>query len=306
MGQTKRKDMTLVVMLVLCLAPWGGLLAEKGTMEKTMGWPNEAGGWKRSSSEDRYEGRRIFDYMDGAGEVFLAYNFKRLTVCRFEKQGYPALIAEFYEMGSSADAYGVFSFDQQDPKAGIGQGSEFGGGLLRFWKGRYFVSIYGEGEGKEQELAVLEIGQRVAAVIAETGEPPRIIRSLPREKQMKGSVRFVRSHVLLNKRYFISSQNILQLGSDTEAVIARYDLKKGTAYVLIIDYPGELKARSALATFRKAYLPDVAAGIVELADGTWTGAEINGSHIVIVLQAPNPETARQLIDETNLRIKEEQ
>ena len=305
MGHTKRVNMALVGMMALSLAPWGGLVAEKGTMEKTIRWPSEAGGWKRTGSEDCYEGRMIFDYMDGAGEVYLAYNFRRLTVCRFERQNYPALIAELYEMGSPADAFGVFSFDQQDPEAGIGQGSEFGGGLLRFWKSRYFISIYGEGEGKEQEKAVIEIGQRVAAAIAETGEPPQLIRSLPQERQMKRSVRFLRSHVLLNQRYFISHQNILQLEADTEAVFAQYDLKKGKTYVLLIGYPGEARARSAMATFRKAYMPDATAGIIELADGTWTGAEIDGPHIVIALHAPNSEAARQLIAETKLRLKEE-
>ena len=111
--------------------------------------------------------------------------------------------------------------------------------------------------------------------------------------------------MLLNQRYFISPQNILQLEADTEAVIAQYDIKKGKTYLLLIGYPSQAKARSALATFRKAYLPATTAGIAELADGTWTGTEINGSHIVMVLQAPNLETARLLIAETKLRLKEE-
>jgi hypothetical protein len=305
MAQTKRVNRALVVMVVLSLAPWGALAAERGTMEKTIMWPSEAGGWKRSDSVAHYEGRAIFHYMDGAGEVYLAYNFRQLSVSRFEKQGHPSIIAELYEMGSPTDAFGVFSFDRQDPEAGIGQGSEFGGGLLRFWKGRYFVSIYGEGEGKEQEQAVIEIGQRLAAAIVDTGEPPRLIHSLPKERQMEGSVRFLRSHVLLNQRYFISHQNILHLEADTEAVFAQYDLKKSKAYLLLIGYPNEAKARSALATFRKAYMQNAADSIAELADGTWTGAEIDGSRIVIALHAPNQETARQLIAETEMRLKEE-
>jgi hypothetical protein len=304
MVQTKTANMALVVMVALFLAPWGALAAGKGAMEKTIMWPSEAGGWKRSDSVAHYKGRAIFKYMDGAGEVYLAYNFRQLTVSRFEKQGYPSIIAELYEMGSPADAFGVFTFDRQDPEAGIGQGSEFGGGLLRFWKGRYFASIYGEGEGKAQEKAVVEIAQRLAAAIADTGEPPRLIHVLPQERQIEGSVRFLRSHVLLNQRYFISYQNILQLGVDTEAVFAQYDLKKGKAYLLLIGYPSEGKARFALETFRKAYMQNAAAGIIELADGTWTGAEIEGPHIVIALHAPNLETARQLIAETKLRLKE--
>ena len=251
-----------------------------------------------------YQGRAIFDYMDGAGEVFLAYNFKQLTVRRFERQGHPAVIAELYEMGSPADAFGVFSFDKQDPDAGIGQGSEFGGGLLRFWKGRHFVSVYGEGEGEEQEQAVLEIGRRLASSIVETGEPPRLIRSLPEERQVEGSLKFVRSHVLLNQRCFISYENILQLEADTEAVFARYDFGKDKTFVVLIGYPGEAKARSAFTAFKKAYMLD-AEGMVQAEDGTWTGAEEEGPRVIIALHAPKAEAARQLIDATKTKLKEE-
>src|SRR5208283_4197241 len=181
------------IMIAFSLWLMLGAAAGKGAMDETIRWPSEAGGWKRTGEAVRYQGREIFDYMDGAGEVYLAYNFRQLTVHRFERQGHPALIAELYEMGTPADAFGVFSFDKQDPGAGIGQGSEFGGGLLRFWKGRHFASVYGEGEGHEQEQAVLEIGRGLASSIVETGEPPRLIRSLPEGKQVEGSVKFVRS-----------------------------------------------------------------------------------------------------------------
>jgi hypothetical protein len=242
--------------------------------------------------------------MDGAGEVYLAYNFRQLTVHRFERQGHPALIAELYEMGTSADAFGVFSFDTQDPEAGIGQGSEFGGGLLRFWKGSHFVSIYGEGEGKEQEQAVLEIGRKLASSIVGTGEPPRLIRALPGERQVEGSVKFVRSHVLLNQRCFISHENILRLDADTEAVFARYDFGKERTFVLLVGYPDEARAKSALAAFRKTYGLD-AGSMAQAEDGTWTGAEAEGSAIVIALHAPAAGVVRQLIDATKMRLKEE-
>ena len=293
-----------VVMIALSLWSWPGGAAGQGSMDETIGWPSDAGGWKRTGEAVRYQGRAIFDYMDGAGEVFLAYNFRQLRVQRFEREGHRAVIAEVYEMGTPADAYGVFSFDRQDPEAGIGQGSEFGGGFLRFWKGRHFVSIYGEGEGSEQEQAVLEIGRRLASSIVETGEPPRLIRSLPPQHQVSGSVRFVRSHVLLNQRCFVSHENILRLGADTEAVFARYDFGKEKTFVLLVRYPSEAGARSALAAFGKAYGLG-AEGTAQAGDGTWTGAGEIGPTIVIALHAPAADVARQLIDASRMRLKEE-
>ena len=111
---------------------------EKGKMNQEISLPSGAGAWKWDGKETTYDSKTLFKYIDGAAELYLAYGFQNLTVRRFEKSGQPPIIVELYEMASSEDAYGVFSFEHQDEDAGIGQGSEFGGGLLRFWKGKVF------------------------------------------------------------------------------------------------------------------------------------------------------------------------
>jgi hypothetical protein len=296
----------LAAMVLVSFVSIGAAGRERGAMGETIAWPSEAGGWREEGGAARYEGRAIYDYMDGAGEVYLAFNFKRLTVHRFERPDHPPLIAEFFEMASPADAFGVFAFDRQDPEAHIGQGSEFGGGLLRFWKGRYFASIYGEGEGSEQERAVLEIGKGLAAAIAERGEPPRLMEALPPQGRLEGSARFVRSHVLLNQRCFISQENVLQLGADTEAALARYDLGKGRTCLLLIRYPDQARAASAFAGFKRASMPQAPdRATTRTEDGTWTGAELHGTNVVIALHAPDERSARRLMEEAAARMKEE-
>jgi hypothetical protein len=292
-----------VAILVFLLVPWVGFAVEGGIMDGTTGWPAGAGGWKRTGEAVLYKGQTIFDYMDGAGEVYLAYNFRQLAVQRFEREGRPAIIAELYEMGTPQDAFGVFTWDRQDPDAAIGQGSEFGGGLLRFWKGNHFVSVYGEGEGKEQEQAVLEIGRGLASKIVDGGEPPRLLGVLPAERRVEESVKFVRSHVLLNQRCFISNENILGLDAGTEAVFARYDFGKERTFVVVVGYPAEGKARSALASLSKTYKLD--AGGMADGGGSWTAAEVAGNRLVIALHAPKAEAARQLVEAVRTKLKEE-
>ena len=289
-------------MVVVCLVLLSrtGFAAERGVMEGKIDWPRDAGGWKKTGEAVSYEGRAIFDYMDGAGEVYLAYNFKNLKVQRFERAEHPAIVAEAYEMGTPQDAFGVFAWERQDPDAGVGQGSEIGGGLLRFWKGRYFFSIYGESEGEEQ--AVLEIGRRLASSIAGEGGPPRLMGSLPEEHRVEGSVRFVRSHVLLNQRCFISDENILGLEKDTEAVFARYDLGKERTFVLVVGYPAHERATSAAAALKAAHMLD-SAGMAEA--GGWTAAGVEGRYLVVALHAPKEEAAGRLIQAAMTRLKEE-
>src|SRR3972149_6185506 len=171
---------TFFVIMVLIVAIAGIVKGEeKGKMDQVVSLPSEAGGWKWDEKEMKYDSRTLFKYIDGAAELYLAYGFQNLTVRRFEKSNQPPLIVELYEMASSGDAYGVFSFEHQDEAVEIGQGSEFGGGLLRFWKGKYFVSIYAEGEGAEVESAILTMGKAAANSIPATGPEPKLVGFIP-------------------------------------------------------------------------------------------------------------------------------
>ena len=105
---------------------------EKGKMDPEISLPAEAAGWTWDGKEMKYDSKSVFQYMNGAAELYLAYGFQNLSVRSFEKPNQPPITLELYDMASSANAYGGFSFEHQDEAVGIGQGSEFGGGLLRF------------------------------------------------------------------------------------------------------------------------------------------------------------------------------
>lgn len=135
-------------------------------------FPAEVSGWKWDGKENHYNRKTIFDYINGAGELYIAYNFNGVKVRRYEKANQPPITAEVYDMEASEDAFGVFSFERQDEEAGIGQGSEFGGGLLRFWKGKFFVSVFAEGQGKQAETATLDLGRAIAGSIRAAGPSP--------------------------------------------------------------------------------------------------------------------------------------
>src|SRR5512139_1197413 len=157
--------------IISCIFTINGIVQgeEKGKMNPVISLPSEAGGWKWDGKEMKYDSKTLFTYIDGAAELYLAYGFQNLKVRRFENSDPPPIIVELYEMASSEDAYGIFTFELQDETVGIGQGSEFGGGLLRFWKGKYFVSIYAEGEGSGVESGILKMGRATADSIPATG-----------------------------------------------------------------------------------------------------------------------------------------
>jgi len=278
---------------------------EKGKMNQEISLPAGTGGWKWDGKKMEYNSKTVFSYMDGAAELYLAYGFQNLTVLRFEKLSQPSVTIELYEMDSSEDAYGVFSFEHQDESVGIGQGSEFGGGLLRFWKGKYFVSVYAEGEGAEVESGILDIGKATAHSIPATGHEPTLVGFIPGREfgLVDKSVRYLKSHVLLNQRFFVAHQNILNLNRKTEAVLAQYFRDKQKTHVLLIRYPDSSDARDAFQSFMKVYLPE--AGRKDYAkteDGKWTFARQRNEFVAIVFGASKEADAEALLKATEEKL----
>ncbi|MBI5605898.1 MAG: hypothetical protein HY879_21400 [Deltaproteobacteria bacterium] len=290
------------------MAPQAGFSAGKGKMLDKIKWPPETLGWKWDRRVTTFKGKSLYTYIDGAAEVYLAYNFQQAQSRRYIKTNYPDIIADVYRMGSSEDAFGVFSLEQQDPDAGIGQGSEFGGSLLRFWQGRYFVTVLGDGTGTELEKAVLNLGRELAKGIKETGRPPRLLGYLSDTNSLPPADRvcFVRSHILLNRCFFISHQNILRLDKDVEAVIARYPQGQNNLRVLLIRYPTAPRASSAFSNFQKTYLPEAQIPVsVQTEDGLWTRAETYQKSVIVVFGAKLEAEADRLVQNILKKIKGE-
>jgi hypothetical protein len=278
---------------------------EKGKMDREISLSSEVGGWKWDEKEMRYNSKTLFGYIDGTAELYLAYGFQNLRVRRFEKSNQPPLIVELYEMASSEDAYGVFSFEHQDEAVGIGQGSEFGGGLLRFWKGKYFVSIYAEGEGAEVESGILKMGRAAANSIPTKGSEPKLVGYIPGKDLglVDKSICYLKSHVLLNQRFFIAHQNILNLSRKTEAVLAQYLRDKQRTQLLLIRYPDSKEAGDVYQRFMKAYLSDAkGTDRSKTEDGKWTFARQRNEFVIIVFGAPKETDAEALLKSTEKKL----
>lgn len=281
----------------------GGMPQEE---KMTSAWPREADGWTWDGQTSEYTPDTLYDHINGAAEVFIAYRVEHASVRRYERPGYPSITAEIYRMGSSEDGFGVFSLDRQDPEAGIGQGSEFGGGMLRFWKDRYFVTVLAEGEGDAVEAAMRGIAHGISSAIKREGPLPVLLAYLPNGpgRLLSHETLFLRSHILLNRRFFVAHQNILRLDPPAAAVLAPYATGKGRAYLLVIRYASEDSCRDALAGFAGAYMPeDKGTGLVRTEDSTWTYAVRSREFLVIVFGAPDSEYAMALSNGARARLE---
>ncbi len=254
--------------------------------------------YKTDGKDEFYDRQTAFRYMDGAAELYRSYDFKLLMVRRYLKAGHPSLLVELFDMGSSEDAFGIFSYQTEEEEVGIGQGSDYGGGLLRFWKGKYFANIFAERETPATKKDILAIGEAIARNIKKEGLKPKLIQFLPEENLLKRTIRYFHLHPILNHHYFISHENILNLGARTNAILATYPSpgEKGKTFLLLIQYPDQKQAEKAFQSFLKAYMPEAPSSkTVKTENGKWTSAKIHRQYILVVFDAPSVEKTEELI-----------
>jgi hypothetical protein len=260
--------------------------------------PESVQGWKTETIDDLYDPQTIFQYIDGAGEVYIAYNFKHLLSRRYKKGGQPDIIADLFDMGTPADAFGVFTHDLDGDDPGVGQGGTYKAGLLSFWRDRFFVSLFAERETPEAKAAMAEIGKTTAAWIGRDGSRPLLLRLLPPEFAADKAVHYFHSPVVLNYHFFVGRDNLLKLGPDTEAVLSKPARGKG-AVLLIVKYgAGAGAAAEAYRSFVERFSPRPRQdGLAEADDGTWIAAASRDDIVLVVFRAPTAERAREILAE---------
>jgi len=258
--------------------------------------PDQINGWERDSKDRFFDDVTIFDYIDGAGEVYRAYNMRRCLSRRYDMNNGPSIVMDIFDMGSSEDAFGVFTHDQDGESMEIGQGALYRPGWLSFWKGRFFISIYAEEETTATEKTVKELGKVVASLIKTQGPTPSILLNLPSEDLQPRSVRYLHHHIVLNYHFYLADSNILNLGPQTHAALSRYKRGKESARLLLVMYPDAEKAKIALASFLKNYLPEAdPQGMALLENGKWCAATLKGKLLAVVLEADSQQFAKRVL-----------
>jgi len=261
--------------------------------------PEHIEGWAAEPGDRFFDDKTIFDYINGTGEVYRAYNMLKCLSRRYINPHGPPIVLDIFHMGSSEDAFGVFTHDQDGEAIQIGQDGLYQHGWLRFWKDRFFVSIYAEEETAAAQRSVKELGKAVASLITVQGSKPGILKLLPLEGLKPRSLRYLHNHVVLNYHFSLSNENILNLGPLTDAVLAEYQRGEEFARLLLVLYPNERETTKAYACFLRHYLPeaDAKGEVVLLENGKWSGAAVKGKLLAAVFDAYSQGLGEKLLRE---------
>jgi len=257
--------------------------------------PETIAGWTKSGPPALYTPANLSKYIDGGAELYLSYNFKGASAIKYKGASDMEIAVDIFEMGSAADAFGVFAHSRETIDAALGQGSEYAAGLLTFWKDRYYVSILAYPETPAKKDIVLKLGQTIAAAIPREGALPPILALLPAENLVPESVKYFHHYIWLNSFYFLSNENVLDIAGDTPAALGKYRLGSANAFLLLVRYPEESRALAAAAKFRRMVFGGAAEDVIPLKEGRWSGLARRGGLLAIVLNAPDAAAVRKIL-----------
>ncbi len=182
----------------------------------------EVTGWKQSGEIQTFTPKTLYEYINGAADLYLMYDFQELKSAEYVNEKKASVIIDVYHHKTPTHAFGIYS-QERLPKANfinIGTQGYVEEEILNFIAGPYYVKITGykiESGGQE---VLIPFAKKVLENLEERGTLPVLLNSFPQEGKVKNSEKFI-------------SKNFLGYSFLHSAFTADYELS-GTKFKLFI------------------------------------------------------------------------
>lgn len=154
----------------------------------------EVDSWSMTEKPESYYPENLFEYIDGAAEIYLAYEFKELIVAQQQKDQTEKNVAlEIYDMGNETNAFGIYSAERYPDNRFIKVGIQgyLEEGTLNFLVDRYYVKLLCF-ECEDQAEGVLKtFSQEIVDKVGHTGNLPPLLKAFPSKGLKPNSENFI-------------------------------------------------------------------------------------------------------------------
>lgn len=208
--------------------------------------PGFSAGWALSSKKLHFVKDGLFNYIDGAAELFMEFGFNDLNVYEYGKDK-DTLTLEVYSMESPESALGFYLMKcgkdlQLQGKEGDEESLRYQMPILR---GSYFVLI-NNSHGEKRLLPAMKAlaGEVKKSLPAE--KALNVFEILPKENLVKDSELMFRGPCALQQIFIFGRGDVLKLQGRIFGYAGDYRGSDGSSYTrLIIPYPDQKAAADA-------------------------------------------------------------
>ena len=242
-------EFLLVLLLALACAAQPTLPA----IETALPADGAVPGWSRTGDSRVYDTETLYDFVNGAADLYFTYDFQSLAVGDYAHTGGGSVRVEVYWTATDADAYGLYTYHSfgEPVDAGV-QGRLDSGYGISFWQAQNFVRVGVNPPGDDETL--LAFAQAVSEALPAGGVPPKVVSALPQEGRIVGSEAFFREQIAFENFLWLGSENVLDLGPEVQGALARYAEDVGEFWGILVSYPESSRAEAALVSVEQAQI----------------------------------------------------
>lgn len=213
--------------------------------------PRSSGGeWRLAGDNYSYLPDTLYNYINGAADLFISYGFVSLTGGRYHPgpDRRVILTVDVYDMGKRLNAFGVFQ-SKRDPELRpltIGAGASGTEKYLFFYKGHWYVEIQAQVLSGTSGDLVMRMARYLEQRIAGDAAPPVELGYLPEDNRVGGSEMYI-------------TGGILGHGFLDKGLLSDYRLDGETVKAFVVFFPSDTLAGKALDQYR-SYLDTAGEG----------------------------------------------
>jgi len=184
----------------------------------------EVAGWKQSGEIQTFTPKTLYEYINGAADLYIMYDFQELKVADYRSDKKASVTVEVYHHKTPTHAFGIYSQERLPNANFINTGAQgyIEEEILNFITGPYYVKITGykiESGGQE---VLFSFAKKVLENLGEKGTLPVLLNSFPQDGKVKNSEKFI-------------AKNFLGYSFLHSAFTADYELSEGKFKLFIIE-----------------------------------------------------------------------
>ena len=131
----------------------------------------EITGWKQSGEIQTFIPKTLFEYINGAADLYIMYDFQELKVAEYLNEKKASAIVDVYRHEIPTHAFGIYSQERLSNAnfVDIGAQGYIEQNILNFLIGPYYVKINSYNTGAEDREILLAFAKRMSEDLGEKG-----------------------------------------------------------------------------------------------------------------------------------------
>ncbi len=166
----------------------------------------EIPGFRLKTDYPVYQPDNLWDFIDGAAETYLSYDFVDLHVAEYKKRR-DLIKLEIYKQRNHTMAFGIYSSERSPSFKFTDLGAQGYNidGAINFFKGNYYVKIRTYSKKSKILLAAESLARKVAGMLDGEAAMPPVLALFPQEGKKPNEETYINESVLghsfLNKAF---------------------------------------------------------------------------------------------------------